>query len=613
MYPTFTAKPFTWIGYPTFTAKPFTWIGYPTFTAKPFTWIGYPTFTAKPFTWIGYPTFMTKPFTWIGYHKKLLKVFPIDITNRLVYSTISTIGKMYQKKFDLITAINKDGLIGIKEYGVHSLPWPLLKEDMDFFRRQTTCTEYPKQINAIIIGYNTWKSLSNLYKNNSKRVNIIVSNQPTVSVYGSEIYADSLEHALTIANNLENMHKIYVIGGAAMYNIALEHPSLDQLHITLIDKSYPVENDIESQVYFPLAPHIIQSFVERQIISLKESKSINDIGKAIKYHINTYTTSESFVDVYKSSPKLDRIVNLPKQNQVMRSDGEHQYLNLIRTILDYGIYKTTRNSITKSIFGHQLRYDLAIGYPISTVKKSYPKAVFEELMWMLRGQTDVNILKQKNVHIWDKNSSKEFLEKNNLPYDEGDIGPGYGFQMRHFGANYDKCTSDYSNQGVDQLNHCINLIKNDPHSRRIIMNLWNATDLDLMALPPCHVMYQFTVDLYDNSTNNKNHGKLNCHLIQRSWDVMLGWNTTTAALLTYILANHCDLDPGILVHSITDVHLYKSHIDSGAIDKLLERKPRAMPTISFLKKRTNIEDYEFDDIVIENYYPCPPISAEMIA
>jgi len=257
---------------------------------------------------------------------------------------------------------------------------------------------------------------------------------------------------------------------------------------------------------------------------------------------------------------------------------------------------------------------LSKGFPILTVKRCYPRLIFEELMWMIRGHTNVKLLQEKNVRIWDKNSSKDFLDKYHLPYEEGDIGPGYGFQMRHYGAEYTNCLADYSGQGVDQLAECINLINKDPHSRRIIMNLWNPCDIKKMTLPPCHLVYNFGVDLYDepNAITGK-RGRLNCHLLQRSWDVVLGWNTSTAAMLTFLIANHCDLDPGYLVHSITDVHLYKNHIESGCVDKMLERTPRILPMLKIINQKSNIGDYQYEDLVIENYYPCPSIHFELIA
>ncbi|XWV25252.1 bifunctional dihydrofolate reductase-thymidylate synthase [Tupanvirus deep ocean] len=522
------------------------------------------------------------------------------------------------KKFSLIVAINNDALIGIKEYDSYSMPWPMLKEDMDFFRLKTTTTCDMDKINATIIGYNTWHTLPNFYKKNSKRKNIIVSKTAMTDVpTHNEVYVTNFDAALELAQSMINVDNIFVIGGAMIYDIAMKHDMLDKMYITHINHSYPENIVVQQKIFFPLNNENIQELSKHDYLTLVNTKHTFDINKNISFCFKEYQVQKKFGELYRTHnciPKMPRSVNCDSVIiPIDCHEGEYQYLDLVRTIMNRGKYKNTRNEVTKSIFGYQLMYDLANGYPLSTVKRSYPKAIFEELMWMVRGQTNVKFLQEKNVTIWNKNSTKEFLQKYGLPYEEGDIGPGYGFQMRHYGAEYTNCQADYTGKGTDQLMECINLINKDPHSRRIIIDLWNARDTSKMALPPCHINYNFGVDLYENPSPSGKRGKLNCHLLQRSWDVLLGWNTTTAALLTYLLAHHCNLDPGLLVHSITDAHLYKTHIDSGAVDKLLQRIPRSFPTLKFLNKKENIEDYEFDDLVIENYYPCPAIIAEMVA
>ncbi|AUL79603.3 bifunctional dihydrofolate reductase-thymidylate synthase [Tupanvirus soda lake] len=522
------------------------------------------------------------------------------------------------KKFSLIVAINNDALIGIKEYGGYSMPWPMLKEDMDFFRIKTTTTHHPNQTNAIIVGYNTWQTLPPFYKKNNKRTNIVVSRTATIDISShNEVYVPTFDAALELAQSMPNLNEIFVIGGAVIYDIAMSHQMLDKMYVTHINHTYPNNIVVEQKIFFPLNIEQLEELTRCDFLILSNEKQTFDANKNISYCFKEYNVQKNFHEVYHCNNLISKIPRCINYDMVVIPidchEGEYQYLNLIKTIMKKGIYKTTRNDVTKSIFGYQLVYDLANGYPLSTVKRSYPKAIFEELMWMIRGQTNVKYLQEKNVTIWNKNSTKEFLQKYNLPYEEGDIGPGYGFQMRHYGAEYTNCMADYRGKGTDQLMECIDLINKDPHSRRIIIDLWNPRDTAKMALPPCHIIYNFGVDIYDKPSPTGNKGKLNCHLFQRSWDVLLGWNTTTAALLTYLLANHCDLDPGVIVHSITDAHLYKKHIDSGAVDKLLNRIPRNFPTLKFLNKKENIEDYEFDDLVIENYYPCPAIIAEMVA
>ncbi len=512
-------------------------------------------------------------------------------------------------KFDIIVAMNKNSLIGLVEYGVHTLPWPFLKQDMKYFKSKITSIDNDGKKNAIIVGYNTWITLSQNCKKSQYCDYIVVSK---IDLPNHTLCAKTFIECLNIAKSLENICQIYVIGGSSTYYQALKHPDLDKIYITHINQTYPSENIVEQYIYFPLNISMIKQFVSDNFLEiLYQSDEIIDKQPNIGYHFFVYKTSNNFCQYYNQISENIKykisVSNVPSVN-----NEEYQYLDLIQKILSEGVVKKTRNAITKSIFGFQLRYNLSNGYPIPTVKKCYPKAIFEELMWMIRGQTNVKILQEKGVHIWDKNSTSDFLRNANLSYNEGDIGPGYGFQMRYFGAKYNDCQTDYTGKGFDQLNDCIRLINDDPHSRRIIICLWNASDISKMALPPCPLIYHFSVDLYPEQTNGKK-GKLNCHLFQRSWDVLLGWNTTTAALLTYLLAHHCYLDPGILVHSISDAHIYQNHIESGAINCLMSRSPRKPPQLFITSRHENITDYKYDDLILYDYYPCPPICAEMIA
>lgn len=520
-------------------------------------------------------------------------------------------------KFSIIVAINDQNLVGIKEYGKFSLPWPNIQGDMKFFREITTSAP-SNQTNAIIVGYNTWQTLPCFYKKNTKRTNIVICRNPEKEeVKNNEIYVESFEKALDFAEQMPNIHKLFVIGGSRIYSEALLHSSFEDIYVTHIHSKFPVnEVEFDYGIKFPLGHETFDELVKNETLQLSFlSDDIYDSGTNIDYCFKTFKISDRvmFNHVMSVISMRSTICFYQPPNQY---EGDYQYRELIKKILIDGKLKLGRNGYTFSFFGYQLRYDLAEGYPISTDKRCFPKSIFIELMWMMRGQTDVRILQKLGVHIWDKNSSKEFLEKMGLPYREGDIGPGYGFQMRYFGAKYIDCETDYTGQGFDQLENCIKLINNvaiDPSgARRIIIDLWNSLDIEKMALPCCHYSYNFGVELYNEPINGKK-GKLNCHLIQRSWDVLLGWNTATAALFTYLLANFCDLDPGVLIHSISDAHLYKVHMDSGAIDELLTRKPRKFPTLRILNKREKITDYEFSDLQLENYFPCPSIIAEMQA
>ena len=273
---------------------------------------------------------------------------------------------------------------------------------------------------------------------------------------------------------------------------------------------------------------------------------------------------------------------------------ELQYINLIKHILENGISKDDRTGVgTLSIFSYNMTFNLRESFPLLTTKKVYWKGVVEELLWFISGSTDSNVLKEKGVRIWEGNSSREFLDSRGLShYDQGDIGAGYGFQWRHFGAKYTNMYDSYEGQGVDQLKDVIYKIKNTPDDRRIIMSAWNPTDLDKMALPPCHIFVQFWVD-----TNKK---ELHSQMYQRSCDVGLGvpFNIASYSLLTCIIAKLCDLTPGDFHYCMGDTHIYKNHIDAMKLQ--ITREPYDFPKIN-IKDITDIDNIKFDDIELIDY------------
>ena len=273
---------------------------------------------------------------------------------------------------------------------------------------------------------------------------------------------------------------------------------------------------------------------------------------------------------------------------------ESQYINLIKHILENGISKDDRTGVgTLSIFSYNMTFNLRESFPLLTTKKVYWKGVVEELLWFISGSTNSNILKEKGVKIWEGNSSREFLDSRGLShYDQGDIGAGYGFQWRHFGAKYTNMYDNYEGKGIDQLKDVIYKIKNTPDDRRIIMSAWNPTDLDKMALPPCHIFVQFWVD-----TNKK---ELHSQMYQRSCDVGLGvpFNIASYSLLTCIIAKLCDLTPGDFHYCMGDTHIYKNHIDAMKLQ--ITRDPDDFPKIN-IKASTDIDNITADDIELIDY------------
>ena len=287
---------------------------------------------------------------------------------------------------------------------------------------------------------------------------------------------------------------------------------------------------------------------------------------------------------------------------------EYQYLDLINNILEKGSHEETRNGITKVLFGCNMRFSLRDGQiPILTTKKTAWKTCLKELLWFIRGSTDNDELKLQNVHIWDKNSSVEFLKSRNLDYDEGELGPIYGFQWRHFNAEYKTRYDNYNNEGIDQLLEVIECLKDEKQrtSRRLIVTAWNPCQLNKMALPPCHLLFQFHV---------RENKYLSCSLYQRSGDVGLGvpFNIASYSFLTHIIAKHCDLIADEFIHFIGNAHIYSDHIDP--LKEQIKRIPKRFPSIKIKNKHENIEQYSIDDIEwIEKYEHHEPIIMEMSA
>jgi thymidylate synthase len=308
------------------------------------------------------------------------------------------------------------------------------------------------------------------------------------------------------------------------------------------------------------------------------------------------------------------LVNLEETLEVKNLEEnleEEQYLNLIRDILSRGTWEEGRNGKTKSIFGQSMRFSLANGkIPILTTKKTAWKTCLKELLWFIRGETDNKLLQAQGVHIWDGNTTREFLDSRGLNhYREGIIGPGYGFQWRHFNGDYNTLTGgvqDGGRRGVDQLQQIINALK-DPEqrtSRRLIMTAWNPLQLDEMCLPPCHLMCQFNV---------KNGDQLSCAMYQRSNDEACGtsFNIASYSFLTHLLAKHCGLQAHEFVYFKGDCHLYEDHIE--IIKEQLNRKPYPFPTVTIKQVRENINDYQVDDFILENYQHHEPIKFKMVA
>lgn len=283
---------------------------------------------------------------------------------------------------------------------------------------------------------------------------------------------------------------------------------------------------------------------------------------------------------------------------------EKLYLNSLQDIIKNGELRKTRNSNTLSTFGIKLDFDIKNSFPLLTTKKMFFYGIAHELLWFIKSDTNSKNLEKNNVNIWKANSSRTFLDENDLSdYEEGDCGPIYGFQWRHFNACYKGCNMDYKNRGIDQLQDCIDLIKNNPFSRRIFMSAWNPCQLKEMCLPPCHISYQFYV-----SSDNY----LSCILYQRSGDMFLGipFNIASVSLLVYIISSITNKNPGKISIMIGDAHIYENHIDAVKIQ--VERVPCVFPKLRIKNKYDNINDYKYEDFELIDYNYHPSIKRKMI-
>ncbi|MFI3304934.1 MAG: thymidylate synthase [Rikenellaceae bacterium] len=295
-----------------------------------------------------------------------------------------------------------------------------------------------------------------------------------------------------------------------------------------------------------------------------------------------------------------------------------QYLDLLTKIRDEGAVKGDRTGTgTKSIFGHQMRFDLSEGFPLLTTKRVFLKGIIYELLWFLRGETNISYLVKNGVHIWDNDAYRFYTEQcgaNGVDvvereeflrlaaeaapsaiegYAFGDLGSVYGRQWRSWECG--------DGRVIDQISDVLDMIKNSPNSRRMIVSAWNVAEVDSMALPPCHVMFQFYVA----------NGRLSCQLYQRSADTFLGvpFNIASYALLVMMMARECGLEAGEFVHTLGDTHLYLNHLEQ--VGEQLSREPRALPQMVLNADVKSIFDYEYEDFTLVGYDPHPAISAPM--
>lgn len=480
-------------------------------------------------------------------------------------------------KFNIITCVDKKWGIGKN----NSIPWTS-DHDLKWFKELT-------ENQIVIMGRNTWTSLP--IKPLPNRINIIVSK--TLSLHNSKntYITSSLNTALSNKfitkivreNYLYHNKKIFVIGGENIYKEALQYNECENVFITHLVKSYDCDK------FFP------SNYLNQNNYQLYDIHHKDKNMEILQYRNQLYNPNELNISA--------------------NSYGEKVYLQHLQNILEYGQKNEDRTGVgTLSSFGINMEFNLQNNIiPLLTTKRVYWKGIVEELLWFLRGSTNVKELQEKKVNIWDGNSSREFLDSRGLTHlNEGDIGPTYGFNFRHYGATYHTCHSKYENDnsGFDQVADVLHKLRNNPSDRRIIINLWNPMTYNDVALPPCLFLYQFYV------TNDKETNKprwLSCSIYQRSGDMGLGvpFNIASASLLTYILAHLSGLTPLRLYHTIGNAHIYLNHID--ALKEQITRTPIPFPLlhINNNKHYNNVEDFTFEDFKIIGYNPMETIQMKM--
>ena len=464
-----------------------------------------------------------------------------------------------------------------------------LKKDMNFFKNKTINVKNITKKNAVLMGSNTYFSIPKKYRPLDKRINIIISKNRydeinkdiKINKLKNTFVFSDIDQSIQFAHVYSKLENLYVIGGESIYNEFIKRNIFDKIYLSEIQS--PKFNF--GDTFFPKLENFkytnLENYIEKDIFCYPYNKILPEI----KYSINSYS-------------------NLNKDTFNIESN-EDNYLNLLENVLKYGEKRETRNSVTFSKFGLRMEFDISKYFPLLTTKKVYWKGVVNELLWFLNSNTYSPDLEKKGVNIWKQNTSKEYFDKIGLEkYEEGWGGPIYGFQWRHFNAEYKTPFSNYKNQGIDQLQECLNLIQNNPKSRRIFMSAWNPCQLKEMALPPCHISYQFYVT---------NDNKIDCQMYQRSGDLFLGipFNIASTALLVNIISKNTNYKPGRIILNIGDAHIYENHIEQ--VKTQLQRQPYKFPILNILNKKDTIENYQFEDFSLLGYEYHPVIKADMIA
>ena len=490
---------------------------------------------------------------------------------------------MYYMKIVLISCLNFNRAIGSKNKLIYNL-----KGDLKHFKKTTLKVKDKTKQNAVLMGRKTFLSMNSTLLKNRKNI-IISNNKYFLKNYLNKnknnkdmILFNTIDKSIDFCQKDKSIETLYIIGGECIYDYFIKQNIADKIILTEIKN--PINNF--GDIFFP---NISNNYALIKSKSYEETDVLCNVSNTkypkISYDINDY-------------------INTSKNNISSIKTDEYNYLNVLKDVLYYGKERQTRNSKTISKFGIKMEFnDINEHFPLLTTKKMYWKGIKEELLWFINGDTNSTLLEDKHVNIWKGNSNRDFLDNNQFShYQEGECGPIYGFQWRHFNAPY-PIIDNKNKGGIDQLQNCIDLIKSDPYSRRIFMSSWNPCQLKDMVLPPCHVSYQFYVT---------DDGKIDCQMYQRSGDIFLGvpFNIASTALLTSMIANITGYSPGKISIIIGDAHIYKNHIES--IEEQLTRKPYGFPKL-YIKNRNTIDEFNSNDLQLVSYYSHKSIKSDMIS
>ena len=478
------------------------------------------------------------------------------------------------KKFNIILACDLEGGIGYN----NNLPWDFAL-DKKYFKTLTT-NFFTNKKNILIMGKNTYRIFDN-------RESYVIS---TTLKDINNIY-DSFSKAYD--NAILNEGEIWVIGGSKLYDCAIKHFACDKVYLTLVNGIFKCDTYFNINKYqIEWISNISQNDISPQKAEILFSRTKAHYTFVVQNDINRID-NKNYELIFKIGTVIPNV--------------ETQYLNTLYDVLYNGNERVTRNGITLSKFNKTLSFDLQKGFPLLTTKKMFWKGIVEELLFFIRGDTDTKLLSNKGVKIWEPNTNKDFLNKMNLDYEEGLMGPMYGYQWRFFNKNY---LNNNDNNFIDQLKKVIYEIKNDPMSRRILMTTFNPLQVELGVLYPCHsIIIQFYVE-----ENKDNNNYLCCSMYQRSCDLFLGlpFNIASTSLLLHIIASLTNTIPGTVNIILGDYHIYSEHKEQVLTQ--LSREPYSLCQL-VIPNFNNLEDVEkssLDDYKIYNYEHHTAIKASMI-